>query len=114
MKSLGIRGEEIASRFLIKKGFKILFKNYRLKFGEIDIIALDKNSLVFVEVKTRFNTEFGKPFEAINISKQNKLRKLADCFIAFNQPEAKFFRFDVISILINKDKREVVHIENAF
>ncbi len=108
------QGEDLACQLLLKKGFKIFERNYRLKFGEIDIIAFNKKTLVFVEVKTRSNKKYGEPFEAVNISKQKRLKKLADSFIAFHKPQAESFRFDVIGILVNEDRTEIIHIENAF
>ncbi|SCY84605.1 YraN family protein [Alkaliphilus peptidifermentans] len=114
-KKIGNIGEEIGRRLLIDKGYSILFQNYRTRFGEIDIIAGKNNVVVFVEVKTRKSTTYGMPREAINYKKQMNYRRLAEHFIQ-NQPlsRGKDFRFDVIEIIINSDKNEVIHIENAF
>lgn len=70
MKVLGIEGENAAAKFLEKKGYRIISRNYKTHIGEIDIIAQDGNTIVFVEVKTRGNESFGKPFEAVNKRKR--------------------------------------------
>jgi putative endonuclease len=76
-KELGRRGEEVAFRFLKKKGYRIIEKNYACKMGEMDIIAKEKDTLVFIEVKTRTSSLFGPPQLAVNFSKQRQLSKVA-------------------------------------
>ncbi|MEE8424042.1 MAG: YraN family protein, partial [Thermodesulfobacteriota bacterium] len=71
--STGAMGEELASKFLKKQGYKIVEKNFRTSLGEIDIIALDKGTITFVEVKTRKSTAFGYPQEAVGLKKQKKI-----------------------------------------
>lgn len=112
---LGKAGEEAALRYLIKKRYKILFRGFRLFRGEIDIIALDKKTLVFIEVKTRSHKDFGFPEEALTSSKQRQIRKIAEGFLMKHNMENAECRFDVLS-LIKKEKSayEINHIQNAF
>jgi putative endonuclease len=72
MKTLGCNGEELAAKFLKKKGYRIVARNYKTHIGEIDIIAKEGDTTVFVEVKTRANNSFGYPFESVNKSKRQK------------------------------------------
>lgn len=112
---LGRYGEKIAGEYLKSKKYRIIQKNYRCSYGEIDIIAKDKKTLIFVEVKTRSSKRFGLGMEAINFKKQQKLRKTA---LYFLQNDKVFFdglRFDVIDILIKGNgPPEICHIKNAF
>ncbi|TET55131.1 MAG: YraN family protein [Actinobacteria bacterium] len=109
---LSLKGERYACLLLKKKGFRILCRNYTCRVGEIDIVAIKNSLLVFCEVKTRSNAKYGQPYEAVNASKQHKLRLLAEQFIISNKVKFDDLRFDVISILENN--KEVIHIENAF
>lgn len=109
--ALGKNGEEIASKFLIKNGYKILEMNKRFsKFCEIDIIALDKNTLVFCEVKTRKTTICGNPLEAITKTKYQNIKKGVFLYLQEN-PNYKKFRIDAISIIL-KPKLEIKHLKN--
>lgn len=113
-KDKGKIGEEIAVKFLTKKGFKILRRNYRYGKGEIDIIAMDGDKLIFVEVKTRASDKFGVPEDSVTIKKRKQLRKIAEAFLQTNEIEFSECRFDVIGIVLKKGKLEINHIENAF
>jgi len=113
MNTLGREGEDIAADFLRKKGFRIIEKNYRTPFGEIDIIAQDKSVVVFVEVKTRSGIAFGYPFEAVNPKKREKIRKVALCFMKRQKKEFAA-RFDVLSIYFEHGKHQIEHIQDAF
>ncbi len=113
-KDKGKIGEEIAVKFLTKKGFKILRRNYRYGKGEIDIIAMDGDKLIFVEVKTRISDRFGTPEDSVTIKKRKQLRKIADAFLQTNEVEFSECRFDVIGIILKRGKLEINHIENAF
>lgn len=106
---IGKNYEEVAVKYLKKSGYKIIEQNYRLKIGEIDIIAKDKNTLVFVEVKYRQTKEFGTPSEFVNKQKQNKIIKTAIFYLKQNKITSDF-RFDVVSICND----ETEHIKNAF
>ncbi|MEW6416667.1 MAG: YraN family protein [Nitrospirota bacterium] len=115
MKALGTEGEELAVRFLKnKKGYKIITRNYKTPIGEIDIIAKDGDTLVFIEVKTRTDDSFGYPFEAVNKRKKQKLKNLA-LFYLKNQGKEFPIRFDVLSIFcMDNGEKEIEHIKDAF
>ena len=107
----GKKGEELACEFLIKKGYKILEKNKHFsRFCEIDIIALDKNTLVFCEVKTRKTTVCGTPLEAITKSKYQNIKKGIFFYLQENSSYKKF-RIDAISIVL-EPKLEIDHLKN--
>ena len=107
---IGKKYEDEAVNFLKKLNYKIIEQNFKLlPIGEIDIIAKDKKTIVFVEVKYRKNKEFGTPAEFVTKSKQNKVIKTALCYIKQNKIKADI-RFDVISIC----QTEIEHIKNAF
>ena len=109
----GKRSEIIASDFLKKKGYKILEVNYKNKIGEIDVIALDGDYIVFVEVKARISQKFGHPFEAIDEMKQQKIHAVASLYLVKNQKFGTNCRFDAISIL-GLENPEITHIIDAF
>ncbi len=113
MNKLGKEGEDIAVEYFRKNGFRIIEKNYRTVFGEIDIIAKDKDIIVFIEVKTRADKTFGYPFEAVNQKKREKIRKVA---LSFMKKYKKEFpaRFDVLSIYTENGKEQIEHIKDAF
>jgi putative endonuclease len=114
-KDVGKEGEEIAVQFLAKKGFKILEKNYHYGHGEIDIIADDNGVLVFVEVKTRLNLEYGEPEYAINKKKIQQIKKMAELYLFDKEKEEADCRFDVVAIILeNKVEPKITHYENAF
>lgn len=96
-------GEQAASDFLRKQGWIIIQKNYRLKLGEIDIIAEDGDNLVFVEVKNYRADSLVNPLEAITYRKQGKLQRAAAVYLASRSIAAKNFRFDVVVVRHNKD-----------
>ena len=109
-KVYGAMGEDIATKYLVKNGYRILAKNYKNRIGEIDIIALDKGIIVFIEVKYRHNDKFGMPREAVNKNKQYKIRQVATVYLKANQKLDSHCRFDVIEILDDK----ITHLENCF
>jgi putative endonuclease len=113
MIKIGNKGEEIATNFLKKKGYKILDRNYKTPFGEADIIAKDKDIIVFVEVKTRSNDSFGQPFESVDFRKRERLKKIALYYLKQNQIECPI-RFDVVSIFYRDEKEEINYIQDAF
>lgn len=115
--ALGKSGEIIAIRFLKKKGYKILEKNFSSPLGEIDIIAQDKGILCFIEVKTRRPTAFGLPEEGITSQKRKHLTRIAQFYLKRWGLTNKNCRFDVVSIiLINKGGRkpQIRLIQDAF
>ena len=109
-KTLGQRGEKQAVTFLKSKGYRILAKNYRNRFGEIDIIAQDGENLVFVEVKTRTNDNFGTPEEAVNTNKLKKIMMVASNFMQEQGLEDVQPRFEVVSIVDGKTLRLISNI----
>ena len=113
-KELGKKGEEVALRFLKKKGYRIIEKNYVCKMGEMDIIAKEKDTLAFVEVKTRTSMEFGPPQLAVNSSKQRQLSKVALNYLNEKRLNDVKARFDVVAILLGPKKEEIDLIKDAF
>lgn len=110
---LGKLGEIKAVEYLTKKGFEILERNYRFKKLELDIIALDKDELVVVEVKTRQSDYLTDPRELVSRSKQRGIIKAANAYIHENEIDREC-RFDVIIAVINSKKSSLEHIEDAF
>ena len=106
----GTIGEIDAEKYLKDKGFVIVTTNYKNRMGEIDIIAKDKDALVFVEVKSRATLLYGRPCEAVDFRKQQKIRKVAELYLVTTKNYYADVRFDVIEIL----GEEINHIENAF
>lgn len=113
-KELGRKGEEVALRFLKKKGYKIIQQNYVCDMGEMDIIAREKDTLVFVEVKTRTSMAFGPPQLAVNSTKQMQLSKVALYFLKEKRLEDIKARFDVVAVLLRPKGEEIELIKDAF
>ncbi len=113
---LGKSGENLAVDFLEKKGFEILFRNYKTRYGELDIICRDGEFIVFIEVRTKKHAIFGHPFDTVNWKKQGKIIRMAQMFLCMeNIPGSTPCRFDVIGIISdNKEFPAISHIENAF
>lgn len=114
-KSLGNLGENLALKHLLNKGFRFIERNFRSKFGEIDLICQDGDTLVFVEVKTRFGTSFGTPEEAINPKKINSLIKTSEYFKLLNPSLTEKVRIDVVAIDLQPGTKELLnirHLEN--
>jgi putative endonuclease len=111
---LGKRGEEAAVGLLKENGYKILARNYKTRLGEIDIIASDKDTLCFIEVKTRQSDRFGSPQEAVLRSKQRQIAKVALSFLKEKNLLDKKARFDVVSIMHSGDESKLDLIKNAF
>lgn len=116
-KSLGERGEDYAARYLKRKGYKIIALRDRSRLGEIDIVAVEGRTVVFVEVKTRAAEEKGTPEEAVNREKQERLTKAALAFLRRHDLLGNCSaRFDVISLVWPEGQKrpELRHFENAF
>ena len=108
---LGRFGEVIASRYLRCHGYDVICAHYNCRLGEIDIVAEDGDYLVFCEVKYRKSTGYGSPIEAVNTTKQNKIRQVARFYLFKNQiAQDKPVRFDVIGILGD----DITYIKDAF
>ena len=110
----GKQGEALAVRRLKKAGYKIIETNYRTRLGEIDIIAKDKDTIVFIEVKTRTSVHFGSPKWAVTPKKQKKISMVALYYLKATNQSAVRARFDVVTIISNRDKPQVEIIKNAF
>jgi putative endonuclease len=116
-KSLGQRGEAAAARFLRRRGYKVLARGDRFGPGELDLVMLDRKTIVFVEVKTRESDEAGNPSEAVDDRKQRRLTMLAVTFLKRHGLLEKYpARFDVIAVTWPAGKRRptIEHVENAF
>jgi len=111
---LGNQAEKLANKFLKKNGLKLLEKNYRSRFGEIDIVMQHKNYIVFVEVRYRKSTDFGGALESVDIHKQKKLRNTAELYLIQHKKNDTPCRFDIIYINGNLNNPEINWIENAF
>lgn len=114
-KSIGSEGERIALSFIQKRGFKILATNYRSPVGEVDIIASKKDTISFIEVKTRQSSRFGHPEEAVQRKKMKKIIRTAQHYLVTHKLYDKVnVRFDILSLIINDTSFDVEFFENAF
>lgn len=108
-------GEQHAAVFLKQNGYTVIERNYRQRCGEIDIIAKDGETLVFIEVKTRRTTGFGSPFEAITTRKKRQIARTAQDYLCRKKLTNKPARFDVIGIVLLKEQKPHIEIiKNAF
>lgn len=112
--ALGPRGEAIAARHLKRCGYRILARNFRAAGGEIDLITMERDTLVFVEVKTRINASTGLPQEAVDERKQRRIRRTAAVYAARNRAWAREMRFDVVSIMGVGRKCRLEILKDAF
>jgi len=112
---LGKKTENLAKDYLLKHGLEFLFANYRLKFGEIDLIMQDQDTLVFVEVKYRKDNNFMEAFESVNYTKQKKLKRTALYFLQANYKyQNNICRFDVITLCGSMENLKFHWLKNAF
>lgn len=109
----GKTGEKIAKNYLINKGYTIIEINYKNKIGEIDIIAMHNDILVFIEVKTRTSYKYGYAFEAVDIRKQRKIINTSLAYIKYKNHHNIQFRYDIMEIYLTNNLK-INHIENAF
>ncbi len=114
--NLGRYGESLACRFLTKKGYIILTRNYYTNFGEVDIIANHRDVLVFVEVKTRIGIESGYPYEAITPKKLMTIRRVGRFYLQGVKENFESLRIDVVSVILQSDYqvKSIDHFENVF
>ena len=110
---LGNKGEMLASRFLLDKGYAVHHHNWRSGHKEIDIIAQQRNVLVFVEVKSRTSEEYGNAYDAVDDKKIRLLISAAQAYIRKYNIDLKF-RFDIITVIGNSEPYRIEHIEDAF
>ncbi len=113
-KSRGNQGEDIASSFLISKGYTILTKNFHSRFGEIDIIATFGSALVFIEVKTRWSAKFGSPVEAVTPWKLVKIRKTGEYYSLLNPNLPKKLLIEVVSIDLTQGSNPIVRLISTY
>ncbi len=110
----GDRGETLAVQHLSRMGYKLVERNYRTRYGEIDLILRDGETLVFVEVKLRRGTGYGDPLESVTIRKQTQIRNIAEQYLAEMQPEFEELRFDVVGILDCGGPPSITHVKDSF
>ena len=111
----GRRGEDLAVAFLLQKGYRVIHRNWRMKIGEIDIIAEDSGTLVFCEVKSRSSLDYGSGAEAVNGQKQHRIMLTALLYMQHFHIIDKPCRFDVIEILkVSSKNPSIHHIPDAF
>ena len=111
--TLGAAGERLAATHLEKQGFEIVDRNYRCRAGEIDLVAARGDLIVFCEVKTRRSDRWGEPSEAVDYRKQARLRRLAGAWLTEKGGRGEV-RFDVISVLVENGRTQLVHLPDAF
>jgi len=107
---VGSAAERRAVELLLRKGYQIVERNYRTKLGELDIVARDGTTLVFVEVRSRHDSTYGSALEAVGWRKQSKVSKVAMQYLAWRKPRFIAARFDVVAITGD----EMVHIQDAW
>jgi putative endonuclease len=108
--SLGKSGEEIACRELRRRGYEILTRRFRTRLGELDIVARDGATIVFIEVKTRSNAHYGTPTEAITALKQRRVWLMASDYLQRQGLHDRPCRFDVVAISIDAEGRRLVEV----
>lgn len=114
-KLLGAYGEDIACDYLVRKGYRVLERNFTCRAGEVDIIAMHGDIVVFVEVKTRRSEKFGLPSEAVSAAKQNRIVKTALYYMQSRRLLEHMCRFDVIEVSAGEDNKPLVNlIQDAF
>ncbi|MCX6284816.1 MAG: YraN family protein [Bacteroidetes bacterium] len=110
---LGKKGEDLAAEYLLAKGITILARNFRAGKAELDIVAIDKEILVIVEVKTRNTRFFGEPEEWVTPAKQKLLIRAANAYVKFRAFKGEV-RFDIVSVIADEHGTEIRHIPDAF
>ena len=114
-RQVGDEGEELAAAYLESKGWIIIDRNYFFEKAEIDIVAYDHESIVFVEVKTRSSIFFGRPEEFVTNSKEQNMRKAAEAWVYERKMETALVRFDIIAIVQKENHApDITHFEDAF
>lgn len=107
-------GENFVTKYLNKHGYKILSKNFKCNYGEIDIIFEDRDEIVFGEIKTRNSVKYGYPAESINLIKRKHIFNSSKYFLYINKLLNKNIRYDVFEVYINNRKPIINHIRNVF
>lgn len=114
-KVFGVFGESLATEYLSEKGYKVLERNFSCRIGEVDIIAMQEDTVAFIEVKTRSSEKFGLPSEAVSLTKQNRIVKTALYYMQRNKLLDYMCRFDVIEIIVDPENKSRINlIKDAF
>lgn len=115
-RAIGTKGELLAVKFLKKKGYKILQRNYWRRNGEIDVVCYDHGTIAFVEVKTRYSDKYGPPELSVTGAKKRQIIKVASQYVAEKKIEGINLRFDVVSIFYSPNKKHptITLFKNAF
>jgi putative endonuclease len=108
-----MRGELVAERVLLMKGYRILARRWSCRYGEVDLIAMDGDEVVFVEVKARTDATFGRPEDAVGYRKRVRLRRAAYTYLARRGLLGSRFRIDVIAVLLGERSARVRHLVAA-
>ena len=111
---LGRRGERAAEKYLRRNGYRIVARNFRAAGAEIDLVAMDGDTLVFVEVKTRRSRDAGAPHEAVDERKQKQIRRAAEIFATRYRADDVTMRFDIIAVDASGERLEIELLRNAF
>ena len=110
---LGIDGETLACEELEKRGFSIIERRFRTRFGEIDVVADDRGTVVFVEVKTKTDSSFSDPVDSVTKQKQRRLVSMAEQYVAYHRINVPC-RFDVVTVDASITPCKVTHYKDAF
>ena len=110
-KNIGGLGEKVSAEYLEKNNYKVIYRNFNSRFGEIDLIAKDKDELVFIEVKTRRSLKYGMPSEAINNQKLKHIKETAKYYLYKTKQEDLNIRFDAIEVYLGNGNYRINHIK---
>ena len=110
---LGQIGEELATKYLLENDYEIIDRNFKIRLGEIDIVALDKDELVFIEVKTRTTDKYGVPSEAVDYEKMKHILRVAEYYLYVNKIKDVYCRIDVIEVIVEQNKYKINHIKQC-
>lgn len=111
---IGAHGEQAAEEYLRRQRYVILARNYRCRFGEVDLIALDHGMLVFIEVKSRQRGSLVSPFDVVDQRKQRQIARAAQHYVQRHRLEDRVARFDVVGVWRDGDISSCEHIKDAF
>lgn len=113
--TLGARGEKIAAAFLKDRGFRIVARNYRCPLGEVDIVAVDEDTIVFVEVKSRSSADAADPEVSVHHEKRRRITRAAKYFVSRKSVHDQPCRFDVVAVVLpERGEPEIEHFKDAF
>ncbi|RVW03653.1 YraN family protein [Rhodococcus spongiicola] len=113
--ALGAMGEDLAAQRLVEAGLRIVDRNWRCRHGELDLVAVDGDTVVFVEVKTRSGLGYGSPAESVTYAKQRRIRMLAQRWLSESERHWPHVRFDVVSVLVDRGRDpQVTHLPAVF